>query len=64
MNIKFPGHLLRARYELSAELEIYNLFLTIGEMLLLSYFTEGEIGLERLTKVLKVILQISGRKWR
>lgn len=28
MKIKFTGHLLRARYELSAQLEIYSLFLT------------------------------------
>lgn len=39
---KFSGHLLRVRHELSAAFEICNLFLTIREALLLSYFTEGE----------------------
>lgn len=63
MKIKFTWHLLRARYELSAQLEIYNLFLTIREVLLLSYFTEGETGLERLAKWPKAKFQVSGRKW-
>lgn len=42
VKIKFTGYLLRVRYELSAPFEIYNLFLTIREALLLSCFTEGE----------------------
>lgn len=42
VKMKFTGHLLRVRYDLSAPFEIYNLFLTIREALLLSYFTEGE----------------------
>lgn len=63
MKIKFTWHLLRARYELSAQLEIYNLFLTIREVLLLSYFIEGETGLERLPKWPKAMFQVSGRNW-
>lgn len=42
VKIKFTGHLLGVKYELSAPFEIYNLFLKITEALLLSCFTEGE----------------------
>lgn len=39
VKIKFTGHILRARSQLSTQPEIYYLFLSIREELLLSYFT-------------------------
>ena len=42
VKIKFTGYLLRARYKLNAQFEMYNLFLTTRKALFLSYFTEGE----------------------